>query len=76
MRLEVEFFPQASSLKPHNSYLFESVQRESNSQFLLGKEMGYHYTMDAFYWLNQIVKDRIRPQVSGLSKSWNLTPES
>jgi len=32
--------------------------------------------MDAFYWLNQIVKDRIRPQVSGLSKSWNLTPES
>jgi len=22
--------------------------------------------MDAFYWLNQIVKDRIRLQVSGL----------
>ena len=36
----------------------KSVQRESNSQFLLGKEMGYHYTMDAFCWLNQIVKDQ------------------
>lgn len=34
------------------------VQRESNSQFLLGKETGYHYTMDAFCWLNQIVKDQ------------------
>lgn len=38
-----------------------SVQRESNSQFLLGKEMGYHYTMDAFCWLNLIVKDRRSP---------------
>ena len=36
----------------------KSVQRELNSQFLLGKEMGYHYTMDAFCWLNQIVKDQ------------------
>lgn len=42
----------------------KSVKRESNLQFLLGKEMGYHYTMDAFCWLNQIVKDRIRLQES------------
>ena len=41
-----------------HTLITKSVQRESNSQFLLGKEMGYHYTMDAFCWLNQIVKDQ------------------
>ena len=44
--------------KLSNTLIFKSVQRESNSQFLLGKEVGYHYTMDAFCWLNQIVKDQ------------------
>ncbi len=48
--------PEVFSLKP--LAFSQSVQRESTSQFLLGKVMGYHYTMDAFCWLNQIVKDQ------------------
>ena len=48
------------ALRSH--YLFESRFCNVAS----GNEMGYHYTMDAFCWLNQIVKDRIRLQVSGL----------
>ena len=30
--------------------------------------MGYHYTMDAFCWLNQIAKDQFRFQGSGISR--------
>ena len=34
--------------KLSNTLSFRSVQRESNSHILLGKEAGYHYTMNAF----------------------------
>ena len=63
--MRLEEIQKTSSLMSQASRLFESVQREWNSQFLLGKETGYHYTMDAFCWLNQFVKDQFRFQGSG-----------
>ena len=45
-------------IKLSNTLLTQSAQRESNSQFLLGKEVGYHYTMDAFVGSTELSKIR------------------
>ena len=45
-------------IKLSDTLLNQSAQRESNSQFLLGKEVGYHYTMDAFVGSTELSKIR------------------
>ncbi len=49
----------------------QSAQRESNSHFLHGKQMGYHYTMGAELHHYQIVKDQRRRSIKSTEPESN-----
>ncbi len=47
----------SSQTFPHSDNLKASSENRTRN-FSLARKLGYHYTMDAFCWLNQIVKDQ------------------
>ena len=59
-------FPEHAECQAFPHPDLQSAQRESNSHFLHGKQMGYHYTMGAKLHHYQIVKDQNQEHRAGI----------